>query len=68
MAEYSPREDLLRLYCRQGCRRLPIGMNLCPTLVDEFQRRYPGFHGDYLDFFGAPYRFREPDCWQQDRV
>ncbi len=54
--ECNPREDLLRLYRRQGYRRPPVGMHLCPALVDEFSRRHPECHGDYLDFFAAPYR------------
>jgi uroporphyrinogen decarboxylase len=54
--KYSPREDLLRLYRRQGYRRSPVGMSLCPALVEEFRRRHPQFPGDYLDFFRAPYR------------
>lgn len=56
MATYSPREDLLRLYRRQGYERAPVGMHLCPALESEFRKRQPQFAGDYLDYFGAPYR------------
>ena len=52
----SPRYDLLNLYRRKGYRRAPVGMHFCPALEAEFRRRYPDFKGDYLDFFGAPYR------------
>jgi uroporphyrinogen decarboxylase len=56
MENYSPRADLLSLYRRQGYRRAPVGMNFCPLLEEEFRRRHPDFSGDYLDYFGAPYR------------
>jgi hypothetical protein len=49
-------KDLLRLYRRQGYERAPVGMNLCPALENEFRRRYPDQDGDYLEYFGAPYR------------
>ena len=50
--DYSPREDLLRLYRRQGYQRAPVGMHLCPALVAEFNRRHPEAQGDYLDISG----------------
>ena len=56
MAVYNPREDLLHLYRRQGSERVPVGMHFCPALEEEFRRRYPEQNGDYLGFFGAPYR------------
>jgi uroporphyrinogen decarboxylase len=70
MTEYSPREDLLRLFRRQGCQRATVGMNLCPFLAEEFCRRYPEFKGDYLDFFAAPYRILyDPGfAWNFDEV
>lgn len=70
MATYNPREDLLRLYRRQGYERAPIGMHLCPSLEKEFRRRHPDFRGDYLEFFGAPYRIiYDPGfAWNFDEV
>ena len=56
MATQSPRENLLRLYRRQGYEEAPAGMHLCPALEEEFRRRHPEAGGDYLEFFGAPYR------------
>jgi uroporphyrinogen decarboxylase len=45
-------------------------MSLCPALVDEFHRRHPDFQGDYLDFFGAPYRIiYDPGfAWNFDEI
>jgi uroporphyrinogen decarboxylase len=70
MTKYSPREDLLRLYRRQGYERAPVGMHLCPALTAEFRRRYPKAHADYLDHFGAPYRILyDPGfAWNFDEV
>ena len=56
MADYSPREDLLRLYRRQGYERAPVWLHFCPALKEEFQRRHPDADGDFLKFFGAPQR------------
>ena len=56
MTTMTPRENLLSLYRRQGYERAPVGMTLCPSLIEEFNRHHPGHDGDYLDFFQAPYR------------
>lgn len=66
----NPRENLLRLYRRQGYEEAPVGMHLCPSLEAEFRRRNPGVEGDYLDFFGAPYRIiYDPGfAWNFDEV
>jgi len=52
----TPRENLLGLYRRTGYETAPVGMTLCPALAGEFDRRHPEAGGDYLAFFGAPYR------------
>ena len=52
----TPRENLLSLYRRQGYEVAPVGMHLCPAQEQEFARRHPAAGGDYLSFFGAPYR------------
>ena len=51
----NKRDNLLKLYRREGCEEIPVGMHLCPALEEEFKRRYPG-ETDYLAHFGAPYR------------
>jgi len=51
----TKREKLLKLYRREGMDEVPVSMHLCPSLEEEFERRYPG-ETDYLDHFGAPYR------------
>ena len=42
------RENLLSLYCRQGFDAAPVGMHLCPDLIEMFKRRHPG-QDDYLE-------------------
>jgi uroporphyrinogen decarboxylase len=49
------REDLLKLYRRQGYKKAPVGMTFCPSQVDEFSRRYPD-QKSYQDYFEFPYR------------
>jgi uroporphyrinogen decarboxylase len=51
----TKRENLLGLYRREGCDEVPVGMHLCPALVEEFKRRHPD-EASYLEYFGAPYR------------
>ena len=66
----TPRENFLSLYRRQGYQQAPVGMHMCPSQVEEFQRRHPDFQGDYLDFFRAPYRIiYDPGfAWNFDEV
>lgn len=66
----TPRENLLSLYRRTGYEAAPVGMTLCPALAAEFDRRHPGARGDYLAFFGAPYRILyDPGfAWNFDEV
>ena len=51
----SPSDDLLKLYRRDGYCNAPVGMHLCPSLIEEFKQHYPG-ETDYLETFHAPYR------------
>ena len=51
----NQREQLLKMYRREGTGAVPVGMHFCPSLEEEFKRRYPG-KTDYLAHFGAPYR------------
>jgi len=70
MNKYNPRKDLLQLYRREGFERAPVGMHFCPALDEEFKRRHPDQGGDYLQFFGAPYRIiYDPGfAWNFDEV
>ena len=70
MTMQSPRENLLRLYRREGYDEAPVGTHLCPALEAEFRRRHPEAAGDYLEFFGAPYRILyDPGfAWNFDEV
>ena len=54
MSAYSQREDVLRMYQRQGYERAPLSMNMSPSLVEEFCRRYG--HKDYAETFQFPLR------------
>ena len=66
----TPRENLMNLYRRHGYEIAPVGFHLCPSLVDEFNRRYPDAKGDYLAHFNAPYRIiYDPGfAWNFDEV
>lgn len=66
----TPRENLLSLYRRQGYDMAPVGFHLCPDLVDHFNRLYPEAKGDYLHYFGAPYRIiYDPGfAWNFDEI
>jgi len=47
-----------------------VGLDLCPALEVEFDRRHPAAGGDYLGYFGAPYRIvYDPGfVWNFDEV
>jgi len=66
----NARENLVSLYRRQGYESAPLGLHLCPGLEAEFARRHPEARGDYLAFFGAPYRIvYDPGfVWNFDEV
>jgi len=49
------RENLLKLYRRQGYEKAPVGMTLCPSQEEEFKRRYPD-QKSYQKYFDFPYR------------
>jgi uroporphyrinogen decarboxylase len=51
----TPRENLRRLYRKQGFDEAPVGFVLCPALEAEFKRRYPQA-ATYADAFGFPFR------------
>ena len=65
-----PCENVLSLYRRQGYEAAPVGMHFCPDLEKAFARRHPEANGDYLSFFGAPYRIiYDPGfAWNFDEV
>jgi len=54
MGTYNPREDVLRMYRRQGYEQAQVSMNLCPSLGEEFLRRHG--HKDYAETFQFPLR------------
>jgi uroporphyrinogen decarboxylase len=51
----TPRENLLRLWRREGFEYAPAFFDLCPALVEEFTRRYGGAES-YEDRFHFPFR------------
>jgi uroporphyrinogen decarboxylase len=51
----NPRENLRKLYLREGFKDVPVGFILCDSLQEEFKRRYPEA-GSYQDHFDFPYR------------
>lgn len=51
----SPRENILSLWRRKGFEYIPASFDLCPSLNEEFKRRY-GDGKDYQDEFNFPFR------------
>ncbi len=49
------RENLLRIFRRQGMEYAPVQFDLCPSLETEFHRRY-GAGLNYTEFFDFPWR------------
>lgn len=52
----SPRENLMRLWRRQGYEYAPAHFYLCPSLLEQYRTRYGSSFGAYEDFFGFPFR------------
>lgn len=50
----TDRENVISLYRRKGFERVPVEFDLCPSLVDEFEKRYGS--KDYQDHFGIACR------------
>jgi uroporphyrinogen decarboxylase len=46
----TPRANLLKLWKRQGFDYIPVQFSLCPSLVEEFKKRY-GTDKNYAEFF-----------------
>lgn len=51
----TPRDQLIKLYLRQGFHHAPVGFVLCKSLEEEFRKRYPDARS-YEDHFNFPYR------------
>jgi uroporphyrinogen decarboxylase len=51
----TPRENLYQIYRRKGFIQVPVGFNLCDSLLAEFKKRYPEAKS-YQDHFNFPYR------------
>ena len=49
------KENLLSIYHRKGYEKVPTGFILCPSLENEFKRRYPDALS-YQDHFNFPHR------------
>jgi uroporphyrinogen decarboxylase len=52
----TPRENLLKIWRRQGFEYAPAHFYLCPSLIEEFKRRY-GSVEPYFDKFNFPIRY-----------
>jgi len=51
----NKRDNFISLYRRAGYSETPLGFDLCPSLEEEFHKRY-GEGADYMEVFGMPYR------------
>ncbi len=51
----NQRENLLSLLRRQGYEYMPVSFDLCPSLVEEYNRRFPD-EPNYYKHFNFPFR------------
>lgn len=58
----SQRENLMKLWRRDGFEYAPVNFNLCPILVEKFKKRYGNI--DYQDYFDFPFRIISPEFKQ----
>lgn len=52
----TAKENLIKLWKRQGYEYAPPHFSMCPTLVEQYEKRY-GSSIDYQDRFNFPFRF-----------
>jgi len=50
----SQRENIIKLWRREGYEYVPVQFMLCPALVKEFKKRYGEI--DHADYFSFPFR------------
>ncbi len=55
MATLTPRENLRRLWRREGFEFVPVQFDLCPAMVEKFQAKY-GADRSYEEVFQFPWR------------
>lgn len=60
----SQRENIMKLWRREGYEYVPAQFMLCPALLKEFKKRYGEI--EYADHFGFPFRDTELDFKSQD--
>ncbi len=60
----SQRENLIKLWRREGFEYAPVQFNLCPALVKEFKKCYGDI--DYQEHFNFPFRDARLDFKKQD--
>ncbi|MFA7231370.1 MAG: uroporphyrinogen decarboxylase family protein [Victivallaceae bacterium] len=56
----SPRENLMRLWRRQGYEYAPVHFWICPSLLEQYQLRYCSEFCYHEDFFEFPFRTLAP--------
>jgi uroporphyrinogen decarboxylase len=52
----SHRENLMKLWRREGYEHVPVEFKLCPALAEKFEKRYDHDHKSYADHFNFPFR------------
>lgn len=62
----NQRENLLALLRREPFEWLPPEFKLCPSLLEEYQRMYPGETGSYEDYFEMPWRASSDIAMEKD--
>ena len=56
----TPRENLLSLLRRNGYERVPVEFDMCPKLIEEYERRYGATGKNYMEFFQMPWQYLPP--------
>ncbi len=52
----TERENLLHLLRKEGYEKIPVEFSLCPSLVERFRKETGNPDGDYMEYFGMPWR------------
>ena len=60
----SQRENLMKLWRREGYEYVPIHFELCPALIEKFKKRYGTC--SYEDYFNFPFRYANFDFKPQN--
>lgn len=52
----TPRENMLKLFRREGFEYAPVDLQLCPSQVEEFKKRTGQEDGDYRNYYNMAFK------------